>query len=253
MLAPPYITADLPRLAERLERAADDLVLISRRHLRSNNSWMHNVPVLVKGKDRCTLLVHPARRRTMRRRATAIAPRYVPRRDRSSCRPRSPTRSSPASCRSRTVGATTRPARAVGRERAPRREHQRALAGRLRRRALGQRRGQRHSPVRRHAELDRRLQPSFMPGPLGKCASWSGEPALERWRGRPSICGFCRDPDDARTTRVRTPMRRARSGARRDRSRGLVLGTTLRRSQGHGAESRTRDCSQRSRPLAEGR
>jgi anaerobic selenocysteine-containing dehydrogenase len=34
-------------------------VLISRRHLRSNNSWMHNVPVLVKGKDRCTLLIHP--------------------------------------------------------------------------------------------------------------------------------------------------------------------------------------------------
>jgi anaerobic selenocysteine-containing dehydrogenase len=59
VLAPPYIAADLPRLSERLERPADDLVLVSRRHLRSNNSWMHNVPVLVKGKDRCTLLVHP--------------------------------------------------------------------------------------------------------------------------------------------------------------------------------------------------
>jgi anaerobic selenocysteine-containing dehydrogenase len=59
VLAPPYITADLPRLAARLERPPDDLVLISRRHLRSNNSWMHNVPVLVKGKDRCTLLIHP--------------------------------------------------------------------------------------------------------------------------------------------------------------------------------------------------
>jgi anaerobic selenocysteine-containing dehydrogenase len=59
VLAPPYITADVPRLAARLDRPADDLVLISRRHLRSNNSWMHNVPVLVKGKDRCTLLVHP--------------------------------------------------------------------------------------------------------------------------------------------------------------------------------------------------
>ncbi len=59
VLAPPYITADVPRLAARLERPVDDLVLISRRHLRSNNSWMHNVPVLVKGKDRCTLLVHP--------------------------------------------------------------------------------------------------------------------------------------------------------------------------------------------------
>ena len=58
-LAPRYITADLPRLAERLERPAEDLVLVSRRHLRSNNSWMHNVSVLVKGKERCTLLVHP--------------------------------------------------------------------------------------------------------------------------------------------------------------------------------------------------
>jgi anaerobic selenocysteine-containing dehydrogenase len=59
VLAPAYITADIPRLAARLDRPADDLVLISRRHLRSNNSWMHNVAVLVKGKDRCTLLIHP--------------------------------------------------------------------------------------------------------------------------------------------------------------------------------------------------
>jgi anaerobic selenocysteine-containing dehydrogenase len=59
-LAPPYITADVTRLATRIERGdADSLVLISRRHLRSNNSWMHNVKVLVKGKDRCTLLIHP--------------------------------------------------------------------------------------------------------------------------------------------------------------------------------------------------
>jgi anaerobic selenocysteine-containing dehydrogenase len=29
-------------------------------HLRSNNPWMHNVPVLVSGRERCTLLVHPA-------------------------------------------------------------------------------------------------------------------------------------------------------------------------------------------------
>jgi anaerobic selenocysteine-containing dehydrogenase len=58
-LAPPYITADVGRLAERLDRHHDGLVLISRRHVRSNNSWMHNVKVLVKGKDRCTLLIHP--------------------------------------------------------------------------------------------------------------------------------------------------------------------------------------------------
>jgi len=34
-------------------------VLIGRRHLRSNNSWMHNTTRLVKGPDRCTLLIHP--------------------------------------------------------------------------------------------------------------------------------------------------------------------------------------------------
>jgi anaerobic selenocysteine-containing dehydrogenase len=58
-LAPEYITDDVERLEKRLERTDDSLVLISRRHLRSNNSWMHNVKVLVKGKDRCTLLIHP--------------------------------------------------------------------------------------------------------------------------------------------------------------------------------------------------
>ena len=64
-IAPPYLLDDLPRLAARLERPAADLVLVSRRHLRSNNSWLHNVPSLMKGKDRCTLLMHvdDARRR----------------------------------------------------------------------------------------------------------------------------------------------------------------------------------------------
>jgi anaerobic selenocysteine-containing dehydrogenase len=38
---------------------ADGLVLIGRRQLRSNNSWMHNALRLVKGRTRCTLLVHP--------------------------------------------------------------------------------------------------------------------------------------------------------------------------------------------------
>ena len=33
--------------------------MIGRRHLRSNNSWMHNIDVLMKGKERCTLLIHP--------------------------------------------------------------------------------------------------------------------------------------------------------------------------------------------------
>ncbi len=58
-LAPPYITADLPRLRARLARDEDALVLVSRRHVRSNNSWMHNVASLVSGRERCTLLIHP--------------------------------------------------------------------------------------------------------------------------------------------------------------------------------------------------
>ncbi|ORW30525.1 molybdopterin dinucleotide-binding protein [Mycobacterium paraense] len=58
-LAPQYLLDDLPRLAARMQRPAEPLVLVSRRHLRSNNTWLHNVPALMKGKDRCTLLVHP--------------------------------------------------------------------------------------------------------------------------------------------------------------------------------------------------
>jgi anaerobic selenocysteine-containing dehydrogenase len=37
----------------------DGMLMIGRRHLRSNNSWMHNIDVLMKGKERCTLLIHP--------------------------------------------------------------------------------------------------------------------------------------------------------------------------------------------------
>ncbi|KUI44884.1 molybdopterin dinucleotide-binding protein [Mycobacterium sp. GA-1199] len=58
-LVHPQIVGDVPRLRARLYRGADELVLTSRRHLRSNNSWMHNVPALMRGKDRCTLLIHP--------------------------------------------------------------------------------------------------------------------------------------------------------------------------------------------------
>ena len=53
------LVADVPRLAASLDRAPAALELIGRRDLRSNNSWMHNVEVLVTGKPRCTVLVHP--------------------------------------------------------------------------------------------------------------------------------------------------------------------------------------------------
>jgi anaerobic selenocysteine-containing dehydrogenase len=59
-LAPTLVVADVhARLLPSLQRPAAPLVLVGRRDLRSNNSWMHNVRVLVKGKPRCTLHVHP--------------------------------------------------------------------------------------------------------------------------------------------------------------------------------------------------
>ncbi|GAB1640594.1 molybdopterin oxidoreductase family protein [Krasilnikovia sp. MM14-A1259] len=58
-LCPAPLAADVERLRGALDRPHEDLVLIGRRHLRSNNSWMHNVPALVKGRDRCTLQMHP--------------------------------------------------------------------------------------------------------------------------------------------------------------------------------------------------
>jgi anaerobic selenocysteine-containing dehydrogenase len=59
-LAPEQIVADVERLRASLERHRNGgMVLIGRRQLRSNNSWMHNIEPLVKGKDRCTMHVHP--------------------------------------------------------------------------------------------------------------------------------------------------------------------------------------------------
>ncbi|MET9485276.1 molybdopterin-dependent oxidoreductase [Nocardia sp. NPDC006630] len=60
-LAPRYLLDDIPRLARRLRRPAAELLLVSRRDLRSNNSWMHNAPNLMRGmtgNNRCTLLIH---------------------------------------------------------------------------------------------------------------------------------------------------------------------------------------------------
>ncbi len=58
-LAPPSLLADLLRAVADLARPAPELVIIGRRDVRSNNSWMHNLPVLAKGPMRCTALVHP--------------------------------------------------------------------------------------------------------------------------------------------------------------------------------------------------
>jgi len=59
-LAPAPLVADVERLRAGLEQPAQSMVLIGRRDLRSNNSWMHNLDVLVKGKPRCTVEIHPA-------------------------------------------------------------------------------------------------------------------------------------------------------------------------------------------------
>ncbi len=58
-LAPPELLAEGPALAEGLSERAAPMVVIGRRHMRNNNSWMHNLPTLAKGPDRCTLLIHP--------------------------------------------------------------------------------------------------------------------------------------------------------------------------------------------------
>ncbi|MFJ2216104.1 molybdopterin oxidoreductase family protein [Streptomyces sp. NPDC101062] len=58
-LLPAPIAADLPRLRAALAGRPAGLVLVGRRHLRSNNSWMHNVPALNGGSNRCTLQIHP--------------------------------------------------------------------------------------------------------------------------------------------------------------------------------------------------
>ncbi|MFG3235281.1 molybdopterin oxidoreductase family protein [Streptomyces antibioticus] len=58
-LLPAPIADDLPRLRQALRERPAGLVLVGRRHLRSNNSWLHNVPALTGGTNRCTLHIHP--------------------------------------------------------------------------------------------------------------------------------------------------------------------------------------------------
>ncbi len=58
-IAPKLIVDDVERLQDRLSAPTEKMVLIGRRHLRSNNSWMHNIQPLMTGKSRCTLWVNP--------------------------------------------------------------------------------------------------------------------------------------------------------------------------------------------------
>ncbi|MFT6392676.1 MAG: anaerobic selenocysteine-containing dehydrogenase, partial [Ilumatobacter sp.] len=66
-LAPQPIVDDMVRFAAHFDagllnkggQASEQLVLIGRRHLKTVNSWMHNLNILIKGKTDCTLQVHP--------------------------------------------------------------------------------------------------------------------------------------------------------------------------------------------------
>lgn len=58
-LAAEPILADLPRLRASVDSHTRGFMLVGRRHLRSNNSWMHNLPALAGGTNRCTLQIHP--------------------------------------------------------------------------------------------------------------------------------------------------------------------------------------------------
>ncbi|KZZ63161.1 MAG: molybdopterin-dependent oxidoreductase [Oleiphilaceae bacterium] len=63
-LVPKSYMTDMPRLRKRLQELSNTkepvMLLIGRRDVRSNNSWMHNTPRLVKGKNRCTAQINTA-------------------------------------------------------------------------------------------------------------------------------------------------------------------------------------------------
>ena len=141
-LAHDDILGDLDRLARRMAEPYPELVLIGRRHVRSNNSWLHNLPALMKGRDRSTLMMHP----------DDAAARDLADGDRASV-------TSTAGSVEATVEVTDELVRGVvsiphgfahvawhphrGGDAAPRAQHQRAHPPRRARRALRQRRGQR--------------------------------------------------------------------------------------------------------------
>ncbi len=58
-LWPREVAAELAAVDEALRDAPSELVVVGRRDVRSNNSWMHNLPTLAKGPERCTALLHP--------------------------------------------------------------------------------------------------------------------------------------------------------------------------------------------------
>ena len=125
-LAPATMLNDIVRLRAHMAAQGDDMVLVGRRDLRCSNSFMHNLPALVKGRDRCTLQVSPEDAGRLeaheRRSRTRHEPRREPRcagRDHR----RSHARRGEPSAR---LGARRRREPTDRREGASRREHQRA-------------------------------------------------------------------------------------------------------------------------------
>lgn len=60
-LAPEFLVTDLARLKIEIEESGEfPFALVGRRHLRDDNSWLHNSERLMKGKNRCTILINPA-------------------------------------------------------------------------------------------------------------------------------------------------------------------------------------------------
>jgi anaerobic selenocysteine-containing dehydrogenase len=57
-LAPAEIVGDMTRLASRLARDEDKFLMVGRRSVRTNNSWLHNLPLLAKGPNKCTLQIN---------------------------------------------------------------------------------------------------------------------------------------------------------------------------------------------------
>ena len=65
-LAPAPLVEDVDRLRKNLSDKPAELVLVGRRHLRTNNSWLPNIPELVSGPPRCVLHVNEADAQTLK-------------------------------------------------------------------------------------------------------------------------------------------------------------------------------------------
>jgi anaerobic selenocysteine-containing dehydrogenase len=72
-VAPTMLLGDLQHASGDLDMPAPEFVIIGRRDVRSNNSWMHNLPTLAKGPERCTLLVNPGDALRLKLRDGALA------------------------------------------------------------------------------------------------------------------------------------------------------------------------------------